>query len=44
MDFWYWMLIIATILSMVASFKVNSTFQKYAQVHSRSNMTGAQAA
>lgn len=44
MDFWYWMLIIATILSIAASAKVNSTFKKYAQVRSRSSMTGAQAA
>ncbi len=44
MDIWYWLLIAATILSFVASAKVNSTFQKYSRVRSKSNMTGAQAA
>lgn len=44
LDIWYWLLIVATILSLVASAKVNSTFQKYAQIRSKSNMTGAQVA
>lgn len=44
MDFWYWLLIVATVLSMAASVKVNSTFRKYTQIRSRTNMTGAEVA
>ncbi len=41
----YWMMMIPVfILSMAASFKVKSTFNKYAKVSSRSGKTGAQVA
>lgn len=40
----YILVLIAAVLSIVASVRVNSTFQKYAKVRSRSGMTGAQAA
>lgn len=40
----YILVLIAAVLSIVASVRVNSTFQKYARVRSRSGMTGAQAA
>ncbi len=45
--FWdptYLLIIIAMLLSLVASAMVKSTFSKYARVRSFSNMTGAQAA
>lgn len=45
--FWdptYILIIIAMLLSLVASAMVKSTFSKYARVRSFSNMTGAQAA
>ncbi|MGN0132709.1 MAG: zinc metallopeptidase [Lachnospiraceae bacterium] len=40
----YLLVLIAAILSIIASARVNSTFQKYNQIPSRSGMTGAQAA
>lgn len=40
----YILVLIGAVLSMWASFKVNSTFKKYAGVRSSSGMTGAQAA
>lgn len=40
----YILVIIAAILSIWASMRVNSTFNKYAKVRSRTGMTGAQAA
>lgn len=47
--FWYYdatyiLVLIGAILSMWASARVNSTYQKYARVRSYSGMTGAQAA
>lgn len=47
--FWYYdstyiLVIIGALLSMWASAKVNSTYQKYAKVRSYSGMTGAEAA
>ena len=42
---WTYLLVLAgAIFSMIASAKVNSTFQKYARVRSMSGMTGAQVA
>ncbi|MEG0565998.1 MAG: zinc metallopeptidase, partial [Hungatella sp.] len=38
------LVLIGALLSMVASGKVQSTFQKYAKVRSMSGMTGAEAA
>ena len=43
-DATYILVLIGVIICMAASAKVNSTFQKYARVHSASGMTGAQAA
>ena len=43
-DWTYLMVLAGAILSLIASAKVNSTFQKYARVRSMSGMTGAQAA
>ncbi len=40
----YILVLIGAVLSMWASFKVNSTFSKYARVQSYSGMTGAQVA
>lgn len=40
----YWLVIIGAVLCIIAQFRVNSTFKKYARVRSRSGMTGAQAA
>lgn len=40
----YFLLIIATIISMVAQFKVSSTFKQYSQVRSMKGMTGADVA
>lgn len=41
----YWMLVIAaSIFSMLASHKVNSTFQRYSKVATRSHLTATQAA
>lgn len=40
----YILVLIAAILSIIASARVNSTFQKYNRMPSRSGMTGAQAA
>ncbi len=40
----YLLVLIAAILSILASARVNTTFQKYNRVPSRSGMTGAQAA
>lgn len=44
MQFWTIMLVIAMILSMIASFRVNSTFKKYSTARTRSGITGAQTA
>ena len=43
-DWTYLMVLAGAILSLLASAKVNSTFQRYARVRSMSGMTGAQAA
>lgn len=43
-DWTYLMVLAGAILSLVASARVNSTFQKYAKVRSMSGMTGAQVA
>lgn len=40
----YLLVIIGALISMVASMRVKTTFNKYARVRSRTNMTGAQAA
>lgn len=40
----YFLVLIAAVLSIAASVRVNSTFQKFNQIPSRSGMTGAQAA
>ena len=40
----YILVIIGAILSMIASSFVQSTYSKYSRVHSRTGMTGAQAA
>ena len=44
MDWTYILVLIGAVLSIGASMKVNSTFNKYAKVRSMSGMTGAQAA
>lgn len=44
MDWTYSLVLIGAILSIVASSKVKSTFNKYARVRSMSGMTGAQVA
>ena len=43
-DWTYFMVLAGAVLSLIASAKVNSTFQKYARVRSMSGMTGAQVA
>ena len=43
-DWTYFMVLAGASLSLIASAKVNSTFQKYARVRSMSGMTGAQVA
>ena len=43
-DWTYLMVLAGAIFSIVASAKVNSTFQKYAKVRSMSGMTAAQVA
>lgn len=43
-DWTYILVLIGAVFSMIASAKVNSTFQKYAKVRSMSGMTGAQVA
>lgn len=43
-DWTYLMVLAGAVLSLIASAKVNSTFQKYARVRSISGMTGAQVA
>lgn len=40
----YILVIIGAVISMIASARVKSTFNKYSKVRSRTNMTGAQAA
>lgn len=40
----YLLVLVGALLSMWASARVNSTFQKYSQVRSRTGMTGAEAA
>lgn len=40
----YLLVVIGALVSMIASMRVKTTFNKYARVRSRSNMTGAQAA
>lgn len=44
LDWTYILVLIGAILSMIASAKVNTTFNRYARVRSMSNMTGAEAA
>lgn len=44
LDWTYLLVIIGAILSMAASAMVNSTYQKYARVASRTGMTGAETA
>ena len=43
-DWTYLMVLAGAVLSLLASAKVNSTFQRYARVRSMSGMTGAQVA
>lgn len=43
-DSTYWLILLGAAIVMMASANVKSTFQKYAKVGSRTNMTGAQAA
>ena len=44
-DYTYFLFMLpALLISMVAQFKVNSTFQKYSRVNTARNMTGADAA
>lgn len=43
-DPYYILILIGTLISMLASVKVQSTFRKYDQVMSRTGMTGAEAA
>lgn len=44
-DYTYFIFIVpALIVTMIAQFRVNSTFQKYSGIYSAKNMTGAQAA
>lgn len=43
-DWTYLLVLIGAVICMIASARVNSTFQKYASYHSKSGMTGAQAA
>ena len=40
----YFLVLIGAVLSMWASFRVNSTYSKYTNVRSTSGMTGAQTA
>ncbi len=40
----YLLVIIGAVISMIASARVKSTYSKYSQMRSRTNMTGAQAA
>lgn len=44
MDWTYVLVLIGAVLSIMASMKVNTTFQKYAKVRSMTGMTGAEAA
>lgn len=44
MDWTYILVLIGAVLSMIASARVNSTFQKYSKVRSMTGMTGAEAA
>ena len=44
LDWTYFLVLIGAVLSMIASAKVNSTFNKYSRVRSASGMTGAEAA
>lgn len=44
MDWTYILVVIGAVLSLAASAKVNSTFNKYARVRSMTGMTGAEAA
>ncbi len=44
-DYWYIVLVMpAVIFSIIASFKVNTTFEKYSRVRSSRGITGAEAA
>ena len=40
----YWLIIVAAVLSLIAQWKVSSTFKKYSKVASMRGVTGAQAA
>lgn len=40
----YWLVIIGALLCIFAQMRINTTFNKYSRVRSRSGMTGAQAA
>lgn len=44
MDWTYFLVLIGAVLSMIASARVNSTFQQYSRVPSMTGMTGADAA
>ncbi len=44
LDWTYFLVLIGAVLSMIASAKVNSTFNKFSKVRSASGMTGAEAA
>lgn len=44
-DMWYWFLLIPVLLfSLIAQFRVKSTFKKYNQISTRNGITGTQAA
>lgn len=43
-DWTYFLVLIGAVLSIIASVRVNSTFNKYARVRSMTGMTGAEAA
>ncbi len=40
----YVLVLVGAVISMIASMRVKTTFQKYSKIRSRTNMTGAQAA
>lgn len=44
LDWTYFLVLIGAVLSMIASAKVNSTFNRYSKMRSASGMTGAEAA
>lgn len=43
-DSTYWLIIVGIVITLIASAKVKTTFNKYSKIRSNSGMTGAQAA